>query len=123
MPQAPMNDSERLNKLFEPIMIGTLTAKNRIEAAPTLPCICGSDGSVTRGLVDFYREKARGGAGIVTIGESAIDDKHGVTHAGQLLIHHDKMIPGLCDLAESIKRYGPSLRLSSTMPVAKQSPT
>lgn len=64
------------------------------------------DGHPSRDLIDYYREKAKGGAGIVTVGESAIDREYGVTHAGQLIIDDEKMIPYLSRLAESIKRYG-----------------
>ncbi|HLA81523.1 MAG TPA: FAD-dependent oxidoreductase, partial [Thermoleophilia bacterium] len=80
--------------------------KNRVEAAPTLPCLANVDGSVTTELVDYYKAKARGGAGIVTVGESAIDSDYGITHAGQLFLDHDNKIPGLSRLADAIHRYG-----------------
>jgi 2,4-dienoyl-CoA reductase-like NADH-dependent reductase (Old Yellow Enzyme family)/thioredoxin reductase len=82
--------------------------KNRVEAAPTLPCLANVDGSVSTELVDYYKAKARGGAGIVTVGESAIDSDYGVTHAGQLILDHDNKIPGLSRLADAIHRYGAS---------------
>ena len=96
----------QFEKLFEPIKIGELKVKNRIIAAPTLPCLATPDGYPSRELIDYYKAKARGGAGIVTVGESAVDNKFAVTHGAQLIIHSDKMIPSLCDLAEAIKRYG-----------------
>jgi len=93
-------------KLFEPIKVGELEIKNRIVAAPTLPCLATPDGHPSRELIDYYKAKARGGAGIVTVGESAVDSTYAITHAGQLLIDSDKMIPWLSELAEAIKRYG-----------------
>jgi 2,4-dienoyl-CoA reductase-like NADH-dependent reductase (Old Yellow Enzyme family) len=39
--------------LQQPLKIGTLTAKNRIEAAPTLTCIAHADQSVSSELVEF----------------------------------------------------------------------
>ncbi|MBC7294241.1 MAG: FAD-dependent oxidoreductase, partial [Thermoleophilia bacterium] len=92
--------------LFEPIRIGPVVAKNRIEAAPTLPCLAHVDGSVSTELVDYYKAKARGGAGIVTVGESAVDSDYAITHAGQLLLDHDNKISGLSRLADAIHRYG-----------------
>ena len=92
--------------LLEPIKIGSLSAKNRVEAAPTLPCLANTDGSVSTELVDYYAAKARGGAGIVTVGESAVDADYAITHGGQLIIDHERKIPGLSRLAETIKRYG-----------------
>lgn len=96
----------KYEKLFEPIKIGELTIKNRIEAAPTLPVLAHPDGHASKALIQYYKEKAKGGAGIVTVGESAVDREYGVTHAGQLIIDNDKMLPYLCQLAEAIKRYG-----------------
>ena len=96
----------RWEALLEPIKIGTLTARNRIEAAPSLPCLAHADGSVSTELIDYYKAKAKGGAGIVTVGESAVDSDYGITHAGQLIIDHDNKISGLTRLAEAIKRYG-----------------
>ncbi|MCL5735911.1 MAG: NADH:flavin oxidoreductase, partial [Actinobacteria bacterium] len=92
--------------LLQPLQIGPVTTKNRVEAAPTLPCLANVDGSVTTELVDYYKAKAKGGAGIVTVGESAIDSDYGITHAGQLFLDHDSKIPGLSRLADAIHRYG-----------------
>ena len=91
----------RWEALLEPIKIGTLTARNRIEAAPSLPCLAHADGSVSTELIDYYKVKAKGGAGIVTVGESAVDSDYGITHAGQLIIDHDNKISGLNRLARS----------------------
>ncbi len=93
-------------KLFEPIKIGQITVKNRIESAPILTVMAGPGGYATRELIDFYKARAKGGAGIVTVGESAIDRTYGVTHAGQLLIDDDLLLPYLCQVADVIKRYG-----------------
>lgn len=76
----------RWEAALRPLQIGPLTSKNRIEAAPTLVCLANVDGSVSTELVDYYRAKARGGAGIVTVGESAVDSDYGITHAGQLFL-------------------------------------
>ncbi len=92
--------------LLQPLQIGPVTTKNRVEAAPTLPCLANVDGSVTTELVDYYRAKAKGGAGIVTVGESAVDSDYGITHAGQLFLDHDNKIPGLSRLADAIHRHG-----------------
>ncbi len=92
--------------LREPVRIGPLTAKNRVEAAPTLTCICNRDQSVTRELVEFYRTQARGGAGIITVHEAAIDADRAVTQPTQLNLGDDFYIPGLASIAEVIKDAG-----------------
>ena len=96
----------RWDALLQPLQIGTVTTKNRIEAAPTLVCLANVDGSMSTELVDYYKAKARGGAGIVTVGESAIDADYGITHAGQLFLDHDNKISGLSRVADAIHRYG-----------------
>ena len=67
----------RWDALLRPLQIGPVVTKNRIEAAPTLVCLANVDGSVSTELVDYYKAKACGGAGIVTVGESAIDADYG----------------------------------------------
>ncbi len=106
MTDAAAYDPTRFDALRQPLRFGRLTAKNRIEAAPTLVCLANVDGSATTELVDYYRAKARGGAAIVTVGESAIDSDYGITHAGQLFLDHDSKIPGLSRIADAIHRYG-----------------
>ena len=94
------------SKLFEPFQLGPLTLKNRIVAAPSLPVLAHADGSPSQALIDYYKAKARGGAAIVTVGESPVDDDYAISHWGQLNIGHDRMIPWLCKLADAIKQYG-----------------
>lgn len=92
--------------LRRPIAIGPLVAKNRIEAAPTLTCICNRDQSVTRELVEFYRAQAKGGAGIITVHETAVDADRAITQPTQLNLGDDFYIPGLASIAEVIKDGG-----------------
>ena len=106
MTRAAAYDPTHFDALRRPLSFGRLTAKNRIEAAPTLVCLANVDGSATTELVDYYRAKARGGAAIVTVGESAVDSDYGITHAGQLFLDHDNKIPGLSRIADAIHRYG-----------------
>ncbi len=89
--------------LTEPIRIGSLTAKNRIEAAPTLTCIAHADQSVSRELVEFYRAQAKGGAGIITVLETAIDSDRAITQPTQLNLGSDFYIPALTSVVEAIK--------------------
>ncbi len=92
--------------LLQPLKIGPLTAKNRIEAAPTLTCIAHADQSVSSELVEFYRTQARGGAGIITVLETAIDADRAITQPTQLNLGTDFYIPALTSVAEVIKAGG-----------------
>jgi 2,4-dienoyl-CoA reductase-like NADH-dependent reductase (Old Yellow Enzyme family)/thioredoxin reductase len=86
--------------------VGPLTAKNRIEAAPTLLCIAHADQSVSREIVEFYRVQAKGGAGIITAMETAIDADRAITQPTQLNLGTDFYIPALTSVAEVIKAGG-----------------
>ena len=92
--------------LLQPLKIGRLTAKNRIEAAPTLTCIAHADQSVSRELVEFYRAQAKGGAGLITVLETAIDRDRAITQPTQLNLGNDFYIPALTSVAEVIKAGG-----------------
>jgi 2,4-dienoyl-CoA reductase (NADPH2) len=58
--------------LFSPIKINNLEIKNRI-AYPALGVLYSYDSKLNDRYFEFFREKARGGAGIVTVGPVGID--------------------------------------------------
>ena len=94
--------------VFEPLRIGRLTTKNRIECAPAIPFLASEDLFVTRELIEWYRAIAKGGAGLVTIGETCIDYEDARVHgrANVLCLADNTSINGLSVLAETIQRYG-----------------
>ena len=92
--------------IFQPIQIGPLTVRNRIEVSPAEPMLCTRDGLVTDEFVAFTAAMARGGAGIVTVGDSPInqayaDENHFVVNLADPFVVH-----GLFKVAEVIHRYG-----------------
>lgn len=92
--------------VFSPITIKGLDFKNRIEASPTLPFMATPDGMATQELVEYHRSFARGGAGIVTVGDSAVNFAYGKNHEAQLNLGTDEVITGLHKVMEGIARYG-----------------
>ena len=66
--------------VFKSIKIGPLTAKNRIEVSPAEPFLCTRDGLVTDEFVAFTAAMAKGGAGIVTVGDSPINQAYADTN-------------------------------------------
>jgi 2,4-dienoyl-CoA reductase-like NADH-dependent reductase (Old Yellow Enzyme family) len=92
--------------VFTPFKFGNLTVKNRIEIAPAIPCLASPDGFVTRELVEYYKSLARGGAGIVSIGDTPIDFEYAKDHEQTLNLGDDRVIAGLSTLVEAIHRYG-----------------
>ncbi|MGD8983255.1 MAG: FAD-dependent oxidoreductase [Desulfobacteraceae bacterium] len=61
-------------KLFEPITINTLQVKNRI-VMPSMALAYTRDYALNETYKAFYRERAKGGVGLMTIGPVGIDTK------------------------------------------------
>ena len=89
--------------LFESININTLKIKNRIYL-PAMHLGMANNFEVTDQIVEFYAERARGGAGMITVGYATVDDLSGnTTNIGA---HKDEFIPGLQRLSDAIKDNG-----------------
>lgn len=90
-------------KLFEPIKIGQLDLKNRI-AMPAIHHCYTPEGFVNERLLCYYRARALGGAGLITVGGCTVD----TVGMGPMMIglHDDKFIPGLQKLSKTIKENG-----------------
>ena len=74
----------KFDHVLSPFKIGNVQLKNRIELAPACYMLSSPDGFVTREMVAYYQNMARGGTGIVTIGESPIDFDYARGHEFQL---------------------------------------
>ncbi len=119
----------KIDPLFAPVKINGLEIKNRIYM-PAMQLNMARDFQVTDQLVEFYAERARGGAGMITVGYATIDDFSG---SGNFIgAHRDEFVSGLTRLAAAIKengaragiqlnhsgRYNHSLLLDGSPPVA-----
>jgi 2,4-dienoyl-CoA reductase-like NADH-dependent reductase (Old Yellow Enzyme family)/NADPH-dependent 2,4-dienoyl-CoA reductase/sulfur reductase-like enzyme len=96
----------KYQNVFSTFKVGNVQVKNRIEISPMLACMATPDGYVTREMTEFYQSLARGGAGIVTIGDAAIDYDYAPGHLGQLNLGTDRAVGGLSTLVEAIQKYG-----------------
>jgi 2,4-dienoyl-CoA reductase-like NADH-dependent reductase (Old Yellow Enzyme family)/thioredoxin reductase len=92
--------------IFKPLKIGRITVRNRIEAAPCVPFLAGMDGDVTRELIEWESSLAKGGAGIVTIGDTPIVNEMAAKVGHILNLGKDQSVGALNRLAEAIQRYG-----------------
>lgn len=93
------------SKIFEPISIGNLTIRNRINMAPMTTLYAGSNGEVTDQLMQYYAARARGGAGMITVEGAYINDS-GLQIPCSINVSDDKFIPGLSRIATAIKDNG-----------------
>ncbi|HPA71178.1 MAG TPA: FAD-dependent oxidoreductase [Spirochaetota bacterium] len=89
--------------LFSPININRLEIKNRI-AYPSLGLLYSYEGKLNDRYVNFYAERARGGAGIVTLGPVTVDFLGAGVVA--LSLAKDEVIPDYRRCAEGIKKNG-----------------
>lgn len=91
-------------RLFDPLVIGNLTLKNRIVMPPMANDLADAQGRVTDPLIAHYTRRASG-VGLVIV-EHSYYTQEGKASLKQLGIHDDAMINGLTKLAESIHAKG-----------------
>ncbi|MEM2755015.1 MAG: FAD-dependent oxidoreductase [Candidatus Methanomethylicia archaeon] len=91
-------------KLFEPIYIGKMELKNRLVMAPMTLNLC-KDGFVTERMIKFFEERARGGVGLIIIGDGIVDFPIGNNSKEALAVDNDKYIPGLEKLVKAVKAH------------------
>ncbi|WP_202320211.1 oxidoreductase [Archaeoglobus neptunius] len=88
-------------KLFEPIEFGGMKVKNRIVMPAAELNYHTPDGGVTDRLLDFYRERAKGGIGFAIVGIAKIEPHF----FGGLAAHDDRYIPDLKRIADVFHEY------------------
>lgn len=89
--------------LFEPINIGNMEVKNRIYM-PAITLGMTKDFTVTDQIIEFYAERARGGAGMICVGYATVNELAGSPM--NIGAHEDVFIPGLKKLSDGIKNNG-----------------
>ncbi|MBN1321524.1 MAG: FAD-dependent oxidoreductase [Thermoleophilia bacterium] len=93
-------------RLSEPGCIGNIKLKNRIIKAPQHTGLANPDGSVTERMLRHYKELAKGGAGMVIVEYSWVDNDASKASPCQLGIASIEHIPGLSLLAQTIQANG-----------------
>jgi 2,4-dienoyl-CoA reductase-like NADH-dependent reductase (Old Yellow Enzyme family) len=96
------NPMKTPTRLFEPIQIGPLYLKNRVMMAPCVT-FYAKDGYVTDQMVDYYRERAKGGVGLIII-EATYPCFSG--RPRRLFLYKDVFVKGLTKLVEAIHNEG-----------------
>lgn len=92
--------------LFSATRIGTLDLKNRVVMLPMGTRLADSEGFVTDETLEYYQERAKGGAGLIIVEITCVDAPVGKVFPRMLVIDDDKYIPGLARLANAIKKHG-----------------
>jgi 2,4-dienoyl-CoA reductase-like NADH-dependent reductase (Old Yellow Enzyme family)/thioredoxin reductase len=92
--------------VFSPIEIRGVKYKNRIHMAPTSPKLTDPKGFMTTEHIEYFRTIAKGGAGIITLGNCTVDIEHYQDEPRQVALDNDHYIPGLTRLVDMFELYG-----------------
>jgi 2,4-dienoyl-CoA reductase-like NADH-dependent reductase (Old Yellow Enzyme family)/thioredoxin reductase len=93
-------------KLLEQSKIGRKITKNRIVMAPMETRLNTVSGDITREMADYYTERAKGGAGIIIIENTFVDNLASRSSLISSGLYSDHLIAGKNILAEAIKENG-----------------
>ncbi len=99
------------SKLFEPIMIGQMSVKNRVIFPAMATCYATNDCFVTDQMTRYYQKRAEGGVGLIIVEATCVDNPAGRANPNQLCIDEDKYIPGLSQLADVIHSFGAKIAI------------
>ena len=95
--------------LFSPVKIGNVEIKNRIVMAPMLMGFGEFDGKPTEKLMNYYEERAKGGAGLIITEITRVDDVTGASAFAQLSMSRDENIAPFMEFADRIHSHGTKL--------------
>lgn len=92
--------------LFSPGKIGSAELKNRIVMPPMMLGFGQFNGTPTQKMMDYYEERAIGGAGLIITEITRVDDFSGASAFAQLAISHDYHIEPLREMINRIHKHG-----------------
>ena len=98
--------SKLFPRLFEPTVLGGMKLKNRIMKAPQHMGFANPDGSVTEGMLQYYKQVALGGSAMVIVEYAWIDKDASKASPCQLGVADHEHIAGLSRLARIIQSAG-----------------
>jgi len=96
----PTAEEAARSRLFSPIAIGQLEARNRTWVPAMVPWRATEDGFVTQQNLDWYRRFAEGRPGVLVVEATGVRD---IPSGPLLRIGDDRFIPGLRKLVEAVR--------------------
>ncbi|MFI0353218.1 FAD-dependent oxidoreductase [Actinomadura sp. 9N407] len=94
--------------LLSPGKIGPVALANRV-VLPAMDMNLCEDGEIHQGDIDHYAARAKGGAGMIITGCSAVAYPAGCTSRKEPGLSEDRFIPGLKALADAVHEAGSKL--------------
>lgn len=101
----------RFPHLSRPGKIGQMELRNRVVMAPLGTNLADVNGAVSERLMEWHAERARGGVGLIIVGNAAADTRFGRGLAHQLRVEDPKFTPGLHELVETVQAEGAKIAL------------
>src|ERR671939_116201 len=87
--------------LFQPMQVGPVRLESRTWVPAMVPWRATEDGFVTAANLDWYRRFAEGEPGAIVVEATGVRD---IPSGPLLRIGHDRFIPGLKELVETVRR-------------------
>lgn len=97
---------EQFSAIFQPLQVGPLRIRNRIEVSPAEPFLCTKDGLATDEFVSYTAQYARYGAGIVTVGDSAVTQPYAEQNRYAINLADPMVVHGLTKVTDAVHRWG-----------------
>ena len=95
--------------LFETFSVKGLTFRNRLFSAPNMICQMDANGFPMPDMVAYYAEKARGGAAVVTLGDTPVDREHAASNPRSFNLDYknpNAVLPYISEIAMAIHEGG-----------------
>jgi 2,4-dienoyl-CoA reductase-like NADH-dependent reductase (Old Yellow Enzyme family) len=92
--------------LFSVGKIGSLTLENRVVMPAMGTGLASADGEMTEQHIRYYKERAKGGTGLIITEFTTVDFEMGRGTANQLRVDDNRFIPGFRRLAQAVHTYG-----------------
>ena len=78
--------AKNFRKLFEPYTVKSMTLRNRIVMTPIGTNFAEHTGEVNERIIDYYKQRAKGGTGLITIEAASVYSPQGASGSYQLRI-------------------------------------
>jgi 2,4-dienoyl-CoA reductase-like NADH-dependent reductase (Old Yellow Enzyme family) len=97
----PTAEEAARSLVFTPVELGTVKLENRTWVPAMVPWRATEDGFVTPNIIEWYGRFASGRPGAIVVEATGVRD---IASGPLLRIGHDRFIPGLRKLVETVKR-------------------
>jgi len=97
--------------LFTPLQVNGLTLRNRMGLAPMSFTLQAPGGGYSDECIAYTEDIAKGGVGLITVGEATVGNDGGRTHWDIISIGDTKAMPGFVRIAEAAHRHGAAISL------------